>query len=271
MKVPGGKNYTAVRQATKSLHTVCIEAKCPNIGECACAGHAAFLILGDVCTRNCRYCAVRHGAPSDPDPGEPGRIAEAAAALGLSYAVLTSVTRDDLPDGGAGHFAACVLSLKERVLSCRIELLIPDFREKENALEKIFGAEPDVINHNIETAESVFRKLRPQGDYRFSLSVLRRIADAGFPAKSGLMVGFGETMDDIERTMNDVRETGCSILTVGQYLRSRKDGFPVAKYYTPDEFDSIRETARRIGFDRVTAGPMVRSSYRADEQAGHIG
>jgi lipoic acid synthetase len=262
MRIPGGEKFTAVRHAAQSLHTVCLEARCPNIGECFCAGHAAFLILGNVCTRNCRYCAVAHGTPSEPDPDEPERIAGAAAGLNLSYVVLTSVTRDDLRDGGAGHFEACVSALRKNA-SCGIELLIPDFRHTPDALKKIFDVKPDVINHNIEIVRGLFPALRPQGDYDVSLSVLRSIADAGFPAKSGLMIGFGETAEDIDRTLDDLREAGCSMLTVGQYLRSHRDGFRVAKYYEPSEFDLIAEKAKRLGFSHVLSGPMVRSSYHA--------
>lgn len=263
MKVPGGENYIRLKRATAAVHTVCLEAKCPNIGECFCEGSAAFLILGDCCTRSCRYCAVRHGAPAAVDADEPALVADAVAELGLSFAVVTSVTRDDLCDGGALHFAACVAQIRKRMPSCGIELLIPDFRDKEGALEKVFAARPDIINHNIEAARSVFSALRPQGNYDYSLRVLRRIADAGFPAKSGLMIGFGETTDDIERTMDELKAAGCSMLTVGQYLRSYRDGFPVAKFYTPDEFNSIAEKAKRIGFSRVLSGPLVRSSYHA--------
>ena len=271
MKVPGGKNYTSLRQATVFLHTVCIEARCPNIGECACAGHAAFLVLGTVCTRHCGYCAVSHGTPQKPDQDEPEKIAAVSLELKLSHIVLTSVTRDDLPDGGAFHFAACVSAISRCNPQCGIELLVPDFRNKNGALEIVFCSRPDIINHNIETTRGVFRELRPQGDYDYSLSVIRRIADAGFPAKSGLMIGFGESMDDIERTLHDLRSAGCSIITVGQYLQSHKEGFPVAKFYTPDEFHLISEKAKSIGFPEVLAGPMVRSSYHAGRGAGQIG
>ena len=268
MKVPGGENYVRLKRATVSVHTVCLEAKCPNIGECFCGGSAAFLILGESCTRSCRYCAVRHGQPMPVDHSEPVRIADAVAELGLSFAVVTSVTRDDLDDGGASHFAACVAEIRRKIPSCGIELLIPDFSGKSGALERIFESRPDIINHNIETTRTMFAELRPQGDYDLSLSVLRRIAEAGFPAKSGLMIGFGETPDDIERTMDDLLHSGCSMLTIGQYLRSHKEGFPVAKYYTPDEFNSIAEKAKLMGFRHVLSGPLVRSSYHAGSEAG---
>lgn len=268
MSIPGGGVYTHVKRAIvgKNLHTVCLEAKCPNIGDCFCSGRAAFLIMGNICTRNCLYCAVTHGKPEMPDADEPECLAAAIKELGLSYAVITSVTRDDLADGGAAHFASCVAKVKERSPQCNIEVLIPDFRYADSsALDLVLASSPDVINHNIETVRTFFPELRPQGNYAFSLSVIKRISDAGAVAKSGLMVGFGETDDDIAETLDDLLKVGCRILTVGQYLRASKDGFPVRKYYRPEEFDAIASRAKTAGFEKVLAGPLVRSSYHAEK------
>ena len=265
--VPGGEIYTKVKRNTqgKNLHTVCIEAKCPNIGECFCAGQATFLILGGVCTRNCRYCAVSHGEPTAPDADEPRRIAESVEELGLSYAVITSVTRDDLSDGGASHFAQCISLIRKYSSACRVEVLIPDFKNAQaDSLDIVIASKPDVVNHNIEVVPHLFPELRPQGDYNYSLNVLKRIAASGVIAKSGLMIGFGEERRDITATMTDLLNTGCSILTVGQYLRSSKDGFAVKKYYTPEEFKEIASEAEAIGFKKVVSGPLVRSSYHAE-------
>ena len=266
--VPGGETYTNIKRNTqdRNLHTVCIEAKCPNAGECFCAGQATFLIMGGICTRSCRYCAITHGAPQPLDADEPRRIALSVQELKLSYAVITSVTRDDLPDGGASHFAECVSLIRKNSPSCRIEVLIPDFRKSAaNALNVVLASKPDVVNHNIEAVPRFFTELRPQGDYLFSLNVLHRIAASGLPAKSGLMIGFGEERRDITATLQDLFSAGCTMLTVGQYLRSSKEGFPVKKYYTPDEFEEIRCEAEAIGFGKVLSGPLVRSSYHAEK------
>lgn len=268
LEIPGGTDYVRVKGVIEreGLHTVCLEARCPNIGDCFCSGTATFLIMGDVCTRNCRYCAVRHGRPAPVDPDEPGRVARAVAELGLEYAVVTSVTRDDLPDGGAAIFAETVSAIRDISPSCRVEVLVPDFRASmERSLERVVGAGPYVINHNMETVGPLFPALRPQGDYGLSLGLISRAVLSGIPVKSGLMAGLGESIDDLSSTMEDLRHAGCSILTVGQYLRSRKENHPVAKYYTPAEFESIRLRAESMGFARVLAGPMVRSSYHAGE------
>lgn len=266
MSVPGGESYAAVVSAINNsgLHTVCMEARCPNIGECFNARHAAFLVLGDCCTRNCRYCAVRQGfTPLPPDPSEPDAIAGAISTLGLDYTVVTSVTRDDLPDGGASHFASIVDAVKRVSPDCFLELLIPDFLHAgTDALDTVIVSAPDLINHNIEVVPALFGSLRPLGDYRHSLGVIRRVADSGVPAKSGLMIGFGETDDDICATLDDLIAMGCSSVTVGQYLRSRKDGFPVKKYYHPDEFETLHEYALSLGFTEVRCSPLSRSSYR---------
>ncbi len=265
-RIPSGQTYSRVRDLLQSekLNTICLEARCPNMGECFCSGTATFLILGKICTRNCRYCSVSKGHPAPPDEDEPDRIAGAVARLGLRFAVITSVTRDDLPDGGAGHFTAVIGSLRRQVPGIGIEVLIPDFLGKGmEGLDRIIEAAPDIINHNIEVARPLYGELRPRGDYRRSLEVLARVSLAGVPAKSGLMIGFGETLGDILSTLADLRESGCSRLTVGQYLQSDSDGFPVRKFYTPEEFEGIREAALGLGFAHVLAGPLVRSSYHA--------
>ena len=269
-QIPGGKNAARLRGVIKKagLHTVCMEARCPNVGECMGCGTATFLILGDTCTRNCRYCSVTQGTPRPPEPDEPRRVGHAVQTLGLTYAVITSVTRDDLPDGGAGCFVETVRAVREYAPACRVELLIPDFlHASPGSLDQIFTSTPDVLNHNIEVAGPLFERLRPDGDYHYSLKVLRTISDAGIPTKSGLMIGFGETIDDIQKTLEDLRTVGVGILTVGQYLQSKRDGFPVARYYHPDEFQEIGDTARRMGFRSVRSAPLVRSSYRAGKDA----
>lgn len=268
LKIPGGSDYVRVKGVIEreKLHTVCMEARCPNVGDCFSAGTATFLIMGDVCTRNCRYCAVRSGTPGPADPTEPGRVARAVSKLGLRYAVITSVTRDDISDGGAALFAETVRTIKELVPDCRVEVLVPDFGPSmEVSIERVIKAGPDVINHNIETVGPLFPSLRPRGDYRLSLRLLARVATSGVPAKSGLMLGLGESMDQIRATLEDLRRAGCSILTAGQYLRSRRENHPVERFYTPDEFERVRELAESMGFERVLAGPMVRSSYHAHE------
>lgn len=266
--MPSGGNYARVKKIIREngLHTVCAEAKCPNIGECLGYGTATFLAMGPLCTRDCGYCAVTSGVPAPLDPAEPVKIASAVSAMGLTHAVITSVTRDDLPDGGAAHFARIVELLREKVPRCTIELLVPDFGNSfSSSVDTVAAARPDVINHNIEVVRPFFVKLRPRGDYDLSLKVLKRVSATSIPAKSGLMVGFGETMEEIIETMNDLRAAGCTMLTVGQYLQSHRNATKVVKYYHPDEFNEIGVKARRIGFKYVEAGPLVRSSYRAAE------
>ena len=268
--MPGGKDYVRVRGVIKEegLHTVCTEAGCPNIGECFSRGTATFLILGDTCTRNCCYCAVNQGTPGPVDGSEPEKIARAVEKLGLTYAVITSVTRDDLDDGGAGIYTELIGKIRDRSPSCEIEVLVPDFmpRWREN-LQLVIEARPDVLNHNIEVAGNLYKELRPMGNYNISLEILKTAAGAGLSAKSGLMIGFGESTEDIYETLDDLRGVGCSMLTVGQYLQSTRDGFPVVKYYHPDEFEEIRQKALEMGFGKVMAGPLVRSSYHAGELA----
>ncbi len=268
--IPGGEEYKKVRQAISAgrLHTICVEARCPNIGECFCRGTATFLIMGNICTRNCRYCAVEKGVPSPPDLEEPLRIARAVRSMGLRHAVITSVTRDDLNDGGASIFAATVRAVRDLSPECGIELLLPDFKSSlEESVREVCLSRPDVINHNIEVAGPLYGQLRPRGDYGASLALLEAAGGYGIPVKSGLMIGFGESMDDIRHTLEDLRSTGCTILTVGQYLQSRREGFPVAKYYSPQEFLEIEAMALGLGFASVQSGPLVRSSYRAAAMA----
>ncbi len=248
-----------------ALHTVCQEALCPNLPECFGQGTATFLILGDVCTRNCRFCAVRKGRPRPPDPEEPERVAEAAARLHLRHVVVTSVTRDDLPDGGAGHFAATVRAIRSRLPEAGVEVLIPDFRGSLAALETVLNAGPDVVNHNVETVPRLYPLIRPQADYRRSLGVLAWIkARAPQTAtKSGLMLGLGERTTEVLQLLSDLREARCDELTLGQYLQPTGHQHPVVRYVPPEEFTAYREKAETLGFQKVVAGPLVRSSYQA--------
>lgn len=249
--------------ADLQLHTVCQEAACPNIAECFAGGTATFLILGNICTRNCLYCNVTHGLPEPVDEQEISRLAEAVREMKLRYVVITSVTRDDLPDGGALVFADCISELREKIPKLKIEVLIPDFQGNAASLEKVMGAKPDVINHNIEVAKSLFSQIRPQGDYQTSLNLLRRVAETSVITKSGFMVGFGETHDDILRLIDDLASVSCSRLTIGQYQQPSRKHWPVTKYYHPDEFAELKEIAYQKGFAHVESGPLVRSSYHA--------
>lgn len=265
--IPSGEQYKKVQQhvAGCGLHTVCLEARCPNIGQCFSKGHATFLIMGNICTRNCKYCAVTKGHPRPLDPDEPQKIAHAVEKLNLEYVVITSVTRDDLEDGGASHFVKTVEAIRN-TNSTRVEVLIPDFKYSlQHSLRMIADARPDVINHNIEVVKNFYTTLRPKGDYELSLKILAIVTGYGLIAKSGLMIGFGETLDDIIRTLQDVHSAGCRVITIGQYCSSHKGAYPVKKYYTPEEFKEIETIAYNIGFTKVLAAPMVRSSYRAGE------
>ncbi len=247
------------------LHTVCEESKCPNIGECFSKKTATFLVLGDICTRGCRYCSVKKGQPKRVNPDEPHNLAEAAAKLGLKYVVITSVTRDDLPDGGASHFAACIKAVRKKIPSAKVEVLTPDFRGDERSAEVVLREKPFVFNVNIETVKRLYPKIRPGGKYEWTLKLLK-FAKENFPdvkTKSGLMVGLGESWEDIEKTLEDLREAGCEILTVGQYLQPTKRQIPVVKEYTDGEFARIEEKAKELGFKKVVAGRWVRSSYKA--------
>lgn len=268
--MPGGPNYMSLREQFRSeeLHTVCEEAQCPNIGDCWERGTATFMILGDVCTRACAYCAVTTGVPQGLDLQEPIRLAETVERLGLRYVVITSVNRDDLPDGGAFIFAQCVTQIHRRVPDCKVELLIPDYQGNWDALASTIDAGPDTLNHNIETVRRVFKRVRPQGEYDQSLELLRRVKEMspGAVTKSGMMVGLGETWDEIVETMHDLRSVDCDLLTIGQYLRPSQKHAPIAKWYTPTEFDELRQEGEALGFHHVASGPLVRSSYHADEQ-----
>ena len=248
------------------LHTVCEGAKCPNRAACWHDSAAAFLILGDACTRDCRFCAIPHAArPAPPDPGEPARLAEAAAAMGLRHVVVTSVTRDDLPDGGAAHFAAVIRELRRQIPGATVEVLIPDFGGDPAALDVVLAEKPDILNHNLETVARLQPVVRPQADYARSLAVLRRAAAAGARAKSGLMLGMGETESEIAGALRDLRAAGVALLTLGQYLAPSPAHHPVARFVPPAEFDRWRDTALALGFASVAAAPQVRSSYHAAE------
>lgn len=249
--------------AELKLHTVCQEAACPNIAECFNCGTATFLILGNICTRHCLYCNVQHGIPLPVAEKEIDQLIAAVKQMGLKYVVITSVTRDDLPDGGAGIFAGCINKLRECRPECKIEVLIPDFQGNRSALEKVIEAHPDVINHNMETVKPLFPRLRPQGNYDISLELLRRTATSSLVSKSGFMIGFGESHDDVLRLMDDLAAVSCARLTIGQYQQPTLKHLPVVKYYHPDEFSRLKEIARERGFKYVEAGPLVRSSYHA--------
>ncbi|MEE8421421.1 MAG: lipoyl synthase [Dehalococcoidia bacterium] len=251
------------------LNTVCEEAACPNIGECFGAGTATFMILGDICTRACGFCAVTSGRPAGLDLGEPSRLAAAIAALELDHAVITSVNRDDLPDGGAGMFAACIRAIRERLPACTVEVLVPDFEGNWKALAVVMEAGPAVLNHNVETVPRLYPRVRPKAQYARSLELISRATSLApaTPTKSGLMVGLGESFEELVEVMSDLRSAGCELLTVGQYLRPSLKHLPIARYYEPSEFEALAAAGRALGFAHVEAGPLVRSSYRASEQA----
>ena len=268
-RLPSGPEYEKIRSMVREgkLHTVCQEAQCPNIWECFSCGTATFLILGSRCTRNCAFCAVAHGPEGPPDPKEPSNVAAAAAAMGLSYVVVTSVTRDDLTDGGAGHFAETISRVKEKIPGVRVEVLIPDFAGDRAALKTVLDAGPDVLNHNIETVSRLYPKVRPEADYRRSLQLIGRVGDMApqIPAKSGMMLGLGEAEEEVRETLADLRQAGCRMLTLGQYLQPSRAHLPVARYVTPEEFDAWKTAAEKMGFSQVASGPLVRSSYHAGE------
>jgi lipoic acid synthetase len=258
----------------QKLHTVCEEASCPNIGECFGKGTATFMIMGDKCTRRCPFCDVGHGRPDPLDADEPLKLAQTIAALKLKYVVITSVDRDDLRDGGAGHFVACIQRVRELSPTTQIEILTPDFRGRaDRALDILCAAPPDVMNHNLETAPRLYKEARPGSDYQFSLDLLKRFKALvpGVPTKSGIMVGLGETDEEILQVMRDLREHGVNMLTVGQYLAPSGHHLPVRRYMHPDTFKMIEVEAYKMGFSHAAVGPMVRSSYHADAQAAHAG
>ena len=258
--------FTLVRSQIRinELNTVCQSAACPNRTECWNAGTATFMILGNVCSRACRFCNVTKGRPEGIDAEEPGRVAEAVAVLRLKYAVVTSVTRDDLEDGGAMVFAETIDAIRAKSQGCRVEVLIPDFQGSEPSLQTVLDADPDVLGHNMETVPSLYSRVRPQADYGRSLEVLSRAEKFGAVTKSGLMLGLGESLDEVRRVMADLHNIGCTILTLGQYLQPSRKYLPVEKYYHPDEFAELRNQALAIGFLNVVAGPLVRSSYYAE-------
>ena len=270
VKAPGSAKYLELKQLLKerSLNTVCEEAHCPNIGECWTMGTATFMILGDTCTRACSYCAVNTGKPQEPDLFEPARLAQTVERMKLEYAVITSVDRDDLEDGGASFFASCIRLINNRVPDCKVEVLIPDFNGDQDALKTVMNSNPSTLNHNIETVRRIFPKVRPKGDYDMSLRLLNnaKTLKPNIPTKSGLMVGLGETYSEITQTMNDLRNSDCDLLTVGQYLRPSQKHWPVVKWYTETDFVKIKEEGLSLGFKHVASGPLVRSSYHANEQ-----
>lgn len=271
-RAPTDPKVLALKQLLreKQLHTVCEEAACPNLGECFAHGTATFMIMGDLCTRRCPFCDVAHGRPQPLDPDEPEHLADAVEQMGLNYVVITSVDRDDLKDGGAAHFADCIEAVRRRVPLIRIEILTPDFRKRETiALNELARALPDVFNHNLETVPRLYRRARPGAVYDGSLQLIRRFKQAHphIPAKSGLMLGLGETLDEVKQVLRDLRAHDCDWLTLGQYLQPSRHHLPVERFVHPDEFDELGDYAHSIGFINVASGPMVRSSYHADRQA----
>jgi lipoic acid synthetase len=274
VRAPTGETYHWLKRLmrAKALHTVCEEAHCPNIGECWGHRTATFLILGDTCTRNCRFCNVKTGRPAPLDPDEPEHVAQAVQAMDLKHAVITSVDRDDLSDGGASVFAAVIRRIRALQPGCTVEVLIPDFRGHIEPLETVMDERPDILNHNVETVPGLFRAVQPQCRYEWSLAVLRN-AKALWPeaiTKSGLMVGLGETVDEVLDVMRDLRELDVDILTIGQYLQPTKQHIPISRYYTPGEFEMFRERGYEMGFRWVESGPLVRSSYNAEAQARQL-
>jgi len=272
VRVSQSERFRAVKHAVRDaqLHTVCEEASCPNIGECFGKGTATFMVLGDLCTRRCPFCDVAHGRPLPPDPLEAEHLADTVARLGLNYVVITSVDRDDLRDGGAAHFAACIRAVRERSPGTRIEVLTPDFRGRvEVALEILCADAPDVMNHNLETVPRLYRQARPGADYAHSLGLLQsfRQRRPDVPTKSGLMLGLGETDDEVLAVMGDLRRHGVEMLTVGQYLQPRPGNLSVQRYVAPQQFEALAAQARAMGFAHAACGPLVRSSYHADRQA----
>ena len=270
VKAPGGGNYIHLKTLMRelNLHTVCEEARCPNIGECWEHHAATFMILGDVCTRNCAYCAVSHGTPKPFDPIESTRLAQAVEAMGLRHVVITSVDRDDLPNGGAEAFAGCITEIRARLPETTVEVLIPDFKGSEQALQIVMDARPDILNHNLETPERLYGMARPGGRYDRALRVLasaRRMVPEGL-TKSGIILGMGEEWDEVLVAMADLRRSDVNILTLGQYLRPSEGHLPVVRFYAPDEFAELRDEGLRLGFDHVEASPLTRSSYHAWEQ-----
>jgi len=267
-RVPAGENYARLKKIIdiRKLHTVCEEARCPNMGECWDHGTATFMILGDICTRNCGFCAVKTGKPNKFDAEEPYRVAEAVKLLGVRHAVITSVNRDELYDGGAQIFAETIRQIRTITPDTIVEVLIPDFKGDEFALNIVLDAFPDVLNHNVETVPRLYSIVRPQADYQRSLKILNRAELRGFKTKTGLMLGIGELTDEVVEVMEELRNINCDILTLGQYLQPTKEHLPVDRFVHPDEFKILKETGLQMGFEHVESGPLVRSSYHAEGQ-----
>jgi len=269
VKIPGGEDFVKVKTILRKskLHTICEEAKCPNIAECFGSGTAVFLILGAVCTRSCGYCNVKHGKPRPLNKNEPRDVAESVKKLGLNYVVITSVTRDDLDDGGASFFYDTVKEIKNLNKNCKVEVLIPDFKGNLESLKKVIDSSPDVINHNIEVVKQLFPTIRPQGNYKTSLTLLKNIKKINnkIKTKSGFMVGLGENENQVIQTMKDLRKSEVDFLTIGQYLQPTKNHVEIKKYYTPEEFNKLKKIALKLGFKHVESGPLVRSSYHAEK------
>ena len=270
VKMPGSTCYLELQNLMKGqqLHTVCEEAHCPNIGECWDRGTATFMILGEICTRRCHYCAVTTGRPNGLDLQEPKRLAEVVKSMGLRYCVITSVNRDDLPDGGAYIFASCINKIRETSPDCRVEVLIPDFAGSWPALQRVIESGPAVLNHNIESSVRIFPKVRPKGNYNLSLELLAKVKDIdpAMVTKSGIIVGMGETVDEVLDTMAALRNVDCDLLTIGQYLRPSARHLAINRFYRPEEFEELRKAGESMGFKHVASGPLVRSSYHADER-----
>jgi lipoyl synthase len=268
IKLPktGEYSYLKTHLSKYNLHTICESGNCPNIGECWEKRTATFMILGDVCTRSCRFCAVKTGKPMPADADEPGKIAEVVKLMGLKHCVLTSVDRDDLEDGGASHWAKTINAIKSQIPGITIEALIPDFNGNTDNINTVIKAKPDILSHNLETVERLTKKVRIFAKFETSLNVLKHISKNGITSKSGIMLGLGENYEEIEQTMERIRKTGCSILTIGQYLQPTREHLPVEKYYTPDEFQHFKKVGLSLGFRFVESGPLVRSSYHAEEQ-----
>jgi lipoic acid synthetase len=274
-KSPAGPEIQRLKKVLRDnqLHTVCEEASCPNLGECFTHGTATFMIMGDICTRRCPFCDVAHGRPDPLDPREPDNLARTIKAMGLRYVVVTSVDRDDLRDGGAGHFVSCIQAVRALNPHTRVEILVPDFRGRmDPALEILRQAPPDVFNHNLETVPRLYKQARPGSDYQWSLELLRRFKQehGPVPTKSGIMLGLGETLQEVEQVMQDMRQHRVDMLTLGQYLQPSKHHLPVQRFVHPDEFDHLRRLGEQLGFSQVASGPMVRSSYHADQQAAAL-
>ena len=274
VKAPSGETYESVRQLMrgKTLHTVCEEAQCPNLGECWGKGTATFLMMGDTCTRSCGFCDLKTGRPAPLDWAEPNRIAESVRAMNLRHVVITSVNRDDRPDGGAPIFAMVIRRIRQLQPGCSIEVLIPDFKGDERALKIVMDAQPEILNHNVETVPRLFKRVQPQDNYDWAIDTLRnaKMMDPLVLTKSGIMLGLGETLEEVQAVMRDLASVGVDILTLGQYLQPSQKHLPIERYWTPEEFEALRVYGLEIGFKWVESGPLVRSSYRAEEQVRQL-